>query len=155
MKTLQIQIPEGFKVESFDEQSGTVKFAPIPKDITERVKSVQDAIVELGESDEEVIELRKLQDAGITSHVLNHQEAVVLVKALNEGWIPDYTDSTQPKYEIIWDMNPSSGVGFSFFHYVFWDQVSGVCSRLVFKNTKILKYAANEFTDVFRKFQKH
>ncbi|WP_234111552.1 hypothetical protein, partial [Chryseobacterium sp. R2A-55] len=66
MNTLKIQIPEGFKVESFDEKSGTVKFAPLPKDVTERIKSIDDAVEELGENDLEVIELRKLQKAEIT-----------------------------------------------------------------------------------------
>lgn len=60
-KTLQIQIPEGFKIDNFDINSGVVKFTPIPKNIIERVKSIDDAINELGETDVEVAELRKIR----------------------------------------------------------------------------------------------
>ncbi|WP_234111392.1 hypothetical protein [Chryseobacterium sp. R2A-55] len=152
MNTLKIEIPAGFKVESFDEKSGTVKFAPLPKDVTERIKSIDDAVEELGENDLEVIELRKLQKAEITSHILKNQMAVVIIKALNEGWVPDWTNSSQYKYFPWFKMCSSSGVGFSCTVCDGWNTLSLVGSRLALKNSGLAKYAGTQFTSIFKDF---
>ena len=43
-KTLKIEIPEGFKIDNFDINSGIIKFTPIPKSITERIKTKEDVV---------------------------------------------------------------------------------------------------------------
>ncbi|MEG0760786.1 hypothetical protein [Chryseobacterium sp.] len=90
MQTLKIEIPKGFKVESFDEKTGTVKFTEIPKDIKDRVKSIGDACEVLGNQDPDVIACHTLFNAGVETHILANQELVVITKALNEGWTPDW-----------------------------------------------------------------
>ena len=150
-KTLQIQIPEGFKIDNFDINSGVVKFTPIPKNIIERVKSIDDAINELGETDVEVAELRKLENANITSHILYKQQAVVIAKALNEGWITDYTNSDQTKYEVRFYYDSSAG-GFVFHDYGRWSSATSVGSRLCFHSSKLAKYFGTQFIDIYRKY---
>ena len=150
-KTLQIQIPEGFKIDNFDINSGVVKFTPIPKNIIERIKSIDDAINELGEDDEEVAELRKLENSEITSHVLYHQQAVVIAKALNEGWIADYTNIDQTKYEPRFYYDSSAG-GFVFHDYGRWSSATSVGSRLCFHSSKLAKYFGTQFIDIHRKY---
>lgn len=150
-KTLQIQIPEGFKIDNFDINSGVVKFTPIPKNIIGRVKSIDDAINELGETDVEVAELRKLENANITSHILYKQQAVVISKALNEGWIADCTNIYQAKYEPRFYYDSSAG-GFVFGGCDYWDASPTVGSRLCFHSSELAKYFGTQFIDIHRKY---
>lgn len=151
MQTLKIEIPEGFKIDNFDINSGVVKFTPIPKSITKRIKTIEDAINELGETDVEVAELRKLENANITSHILYRQEAVVIAKALNEGWVPDYTNSNQTKYEP-WFKYDSSAGGFVDYDDVICHALTLVGSRLCFKSRELAKYFGNQFIEIHRKY---
>ena len=150
-KTLQIQIPEGFKIDNFDINSGVVKFTPIPKNIIERVKSIDDAINELGETDVEVAELRKLENANITSHILYKQQAVVIAKALNEGWIVDHSNPDQVKYEPQFYYD-SFTVGFVYFACNFWTTTSSVGSSLCFPTSEIGKYFGTQFIEIHNKY---
>ena len=150
-KTLQIQIPKGFKIEDFDINSGVIKFTPIPKNIIERVKSIDDAINELGETDVEVAELRKLENANITSHILYKQQAVVIAKALNEGWIADYTNIDQTKYEPHFYYDSSAG-GFAFIVYGSRASCTTVGSRLCFHSAELAKYFGNQFIEIHNKY---
>ena len=150
-KTLQIQIPEGFKIDNFDINSGVVKFTPIPKNIIERVKSIDDTINELGETDVEVAELRKLENANITSHILYKQQAVVIAKALNEGWIADYTNTYQRKFEPRFYYDSSAG-GFVFGGFGIRVTNSGVGSHLCFHSSELAKYFGTQFIDIHRKY---
>lgn len=151
MQTLKIEIPEGFKIDNFDINSGVVKFTPIPKSITDRIKTIQDAINELGETDVEVAELRKLVIANITSHILYRQQAVVIAKALNEGWLADYTNSNQSKYEPLFKYDSSAG-GFVFRDYGDWYSSTFVGSRLCFKSKELAEYFGKQFIEIHRKY---
>ena len=150
-RTLKIEIPEGFKIDNFDINSGVVKFTPIPKSITERIKTIEDAINELGETDVEVAELRKLENANITSHILYKQQAVVIAKALNEGWIADYTKIDQTKYEPRFYYDSSAG-GFVCYDYSRWSSATSVGSRLCFHSSELAKYFGTQFIDIYRKY---
>ena len=150
MKTLKIEIPKGFKIDNFDINSGVVKFTPIPKNIIERVKSIDDAINELGETDVEVAELRKLENANITSHILYKQQAVVIAKALNEGWVADLSDSDQCKFTAYYKI--SSAGGFVCIDLVFWVTYTAVGSRLCFKSRDLAEYFGTQFIDIHRKY---
>lgn len=151
MQTLKIEIPEGFKIDNFDINSGVVKFTPIPKSITERIKTIEDAINELGETDVEVAELRKLENANITSHILYKQQAVVIAKALNEGWIADYTNIDQTKYEPRFYYASSAG-GFVCHGYDGWATSTAVGSRLCFHSSELAKYFGTQFIEIHRKY---
>lgn len=151
MQTLKIEIPEGFKIDNFDINSGVVKFTPIPKSITERIKTIEDAINELGEDDEEVAELRKLLIANITSHILYRQQAVVIAKALNEGWVPDYTNSKQNKFEPRFYYDSSAG-SFVSDDGAYWRTNSSVGSRLCFKSKELAEYFGKQFIEIHRKY---
>ena len=60
-KTLKIEIPEGFKIDNFDINSGVVKFTPIPKSITERIKTIED-VVEIAQTTAKKI-LQEIKEA--------------------------------------------------------------------------------------------
>ena len=121
------------------------------KEITERIKTPEDAIAELGESDIAVIDYRKLLKAGVSDHILNGQLAVVIVKALNEGWEPNWDDSYEYKY-FPWFYLSGGSSGFRFFDSDYWDTASYVGSRLWLKSSDLAKYAGEQFTEVYKNF---
>lgn len=119
------------------------------KDVTERIKTIDDVFEELGECDLDVQEYRKLERANVADYILNNQLAVLITKALNEGWVPDWDNSNEYKYFPWFKMSSS---GFRSHDCVYWPAFSVVGSRLCFKNRELAKYAGEQFTDVYRKF---
>ena len=150
-KTLKIEIPEGFKIDNFDINSGVVKFTPIPKNIIERVKSIDDAINELGEDDEDVKALRVIENLSIPKHIISQLQSIIIAKALNEGWIADYTNIDQTKYEPRFYYDSSAG-GFFYYDYGLWSSATSIGSRLCFHSSKLAKYFGTQFIDIHRKY---
>lgn len=152
MKTIEIpiQVPKGFKIDSLDKEKSLITCSEIPKSIIERIKTLQEAIDELGELDEEVIELRKLENSKITSHVLYHQQAVVIAKALQHGWVADFSDSDQRKYTAYYKISSAGGFVFSVFDS--WSAAAHVGSRLCFPTFELAKYFGTQFIEIHRKY---
>ena len=122
------------------------------KDITERVKSIEDAIRELGNNDVEVIQLNRMKSIGLQNHIIGNQELIVIAKALNEGWQPDWQNDNEYKYFPWFDMDNSSSAGrFSFDGAGGQYSHSNVGSRLCFKSRELSNYAGNQFEDIYRK----
>jgi hypothetical protein len=150
MQTLTITPPAGFEVD-FNENSREIKFKKASKDIMDQIQSVEDAIDFLGKSDEDVIILQKLQQVfSDDSHPVNHQKAIVLTKAFNEGWVPDWDNTKQVKYYPWFEMGGSSG--FRFFDCGYQRSFSHVGSRLCFKSDKLAEHAGKKFTDIYKQF---
>jgi len=150
MKTLKIEIPEGFEVESFDEKKGVVKFKPSPKDVKERIKSIDDILRDNGISEKEHKEKQSLFFDSLEMQHLYYQWLVeLLAKSLNEGWTLDWDNSNEYKY-FPWFYLGSSG--FRFDVYVTWNARSCVGSRLCFKNRELAEYAGKQFTDIYKEF---
>ena len=72
-------------------------------------------------------------------------------EVLNEGWKPDWKDSSEWKYYPWMDLEDDngSGLGLSFGVYVYGISASTVGSRLVFKSRSIAEYAGKQFTDIY------
>lgn len=119
------------------------------KDVIDRIGSVDNAINELGESDIEVIEYRKLLSINSAEHIMGNQEAVIVAKALNEGWVADVLDPTQGKYTA-WFTRSSSGLRCD--DDACWDAYSFVGSRLCLKSSKLAKYFGEQFIETHKKY---
>ncbi len=151
METLKIEIPKGYVIDKFDLAKGEIKFKEKPKDVTLRIKSVYDAITELVEDDPEVIIYNNLLLTFDTDcHVVKQQEAVVLTKAFNEGWTPNWNNSNEVKYYPWFEMGGSSVFRFS--GCVDRYSLSDVGSRLCFKTRELAIHAGENFTAVYKKF---
>ncbi|WP_185249030.1 hypothetical protein [Chryseobacterium bernardetii] len=120
-------------------------------DIKERVKSIDDALKELGDNDPEVIQYLKLEAAGISGHILYTQMLVVIIKALNEDWIPDWQNENWDKWYNWFNMSSSSSGRFSFYGSFNRDSFSYCGSRLCFKSKELAQYAAKQFIDIYEK----
>lgn len=151
METLKIQIPRGFKIGKFDETTGEVSLIPLPKDIKERVKTLDDAIALLGDSDEDVIDYKAMISSCMQSHIKANQELVIITKALNEGWTPDWHNDEWDKW-FNWFYNSSSSSGrFSFNDSGNRGSHSTCGSRLCFKSSELADYAAKQFLDTYKR----
>lgn len=127
MQTLKINIPNGFKIKAFDEKTGEVNFEPIPKDIKERINSLED-IFELNNTTQEEFDAKW---KGFPPHKKAQDLEELIVAAYNEGKLPDFTDGTY-KYSPYFKHGSPSGSGFSYDGYDDGNSGSGVGARLVF-----------------------
>lgn len=149
-QTLKINIPNGFKIKKFDEQTGEVSFEPLPKDIKERIKTFDDAVKEL--------QLRGaihqfITDTMLPPDVEAYLQLRIIAAALNEGWIPDYSNSNQRKHYPWFEWKKlSSGFGFSCNGWAISGAHSRVGSPLVFKSAELAEYAGRQFEDIYRKY---
>ncbi len=150
MKTTQIEIPEGMEIDEVNKDTGTVTFRKKRK-VTDHIKSLADAIEELGDNHLEVVLYRKLQDAVGPEHPTHQQAMVVIAAALNEGWTPDWSNSDEYKYFPWFEMRGSAGFRFVG-RYDYWHSHSAVGSRLCFKSSELALYAGKTFEKTYEKF---
>jgi hypothetical protein len=146
MQTLKIQIPEGFVIDDLDKASGEIRFKAKPKDVKQRIKTVEDVLVDNGFTQESFNEqFGNLEDDERAYIILK-----MLAKSLNEGWKPNWNDSNEYKYYAWFEMGGSSG--FRCNGYDGWYSRSDVGSRLCFKTRDLAIYAGQTFTSVYKQF---
>lgn len=119
------------------------------KDSWEDIKTVEDAINKLGEKNEDVIQLRKLQSIeGLAEYILNNQIAIILTKALNDGWVANWNNHNEYKYYPWFYL----GDNFRCDDCTNWNTHSHASSRLSLKSSELAIYAGKQFTEVYKKF---
>jgi len=146
MKTLTINIPEGYLVDTFDQNTGEIRFKEKPKKLTERIKTVADVLADNGLTQEAF----NARTEDLEKDEVAYQILKMLAKSLNEGWTPDWNNDNQYKYYPWFYMGGSSG--FRFYDCGYWHSLSSVGSRLCFKSRELAEYAANQFTDTYKQF---
>lgn len=81
--------------------------------------------------------------------ILSCYRLLIIFKAINNGWIPNWNDSNQRKYfpwfEIEASNEKPSGFGFSGSGCVSWYSGAGVGSRLCCDSSEKALYIANQF----------
>jgi hypothetical protein len=153
METLSIQKEAAVKAHENAKTSGKKLLEDLfgkktfQKDVMERVKTFGDVLKELdihtGHFENSLI--------GLSDDEQAYRKAKLIVQALNEGWTPDWTDSSQGKYYPWFNMDDSSAPsGFSCDDCVIWHSVTDVGSRLCFKSSKLAQYAGEQFIDIYR-----
>jgi len=108
------------------------------------IKTFEDACSATG-TDTETINL-----PGLTDDELAYRMLKIVVKAINNGWTPDWNNFSQWKY-YAW-FNLSSGSGFSDSLCDFEYSDSGVGSRLCFESREKCEYAAKQFKNIYMQF---
>jgi hypothetical protein len=111
--------------------------------ITDRVKTYGDACEVLGISSE-IIGYDELSEDEVAYIKLK-----VVIKALNEGWKPNWDNSNEPKYYPWFYMNKP---GFRLHDVHCYDSGSHVGSRLCFQKQEVAEYAAKQFFDLYKTF---
>ncbi|MGQ0740190.1 MAG: hypothetical protein ACT4OJ_14155 [Bacteroidota bacterium] len=112
--------------------------------IMDRVKSFEDACSVLNVRAADVI--NGSEDADEAAY----KKLKSIAKALNEGWVPDWTNNRQYKYFPWFDLSSGSGLSYD----VFAGRVSysSVGSRLCFKSRELADYAGKHFIDLYTDF---
>jgi len=116
------------------------------REVTERIKTFDDVLDELGISAVEFAAATK----GLSHDEIAYRQIKLIVQALNEGWQPDWTDSDRYKYYPWFDL--SSGRGLSYNACAYGYARSGVGSRLCFKSRELAEYAGTQFKDLYEDY---
>jgi len=140
MKNIKIEIPEGYQVDEAKSTFTNIVFREIKKEITERIKTLQDAVDYLGEDDKSVIELRKNEDS-------SYQQLVCIVKALNEKYILDWGNSSERKWYSWWYLLP-----FRLYYVSYCNSNSDVPAALCFKSEELAEYTSKQFKDIYEQY---
>jgi hypothetical protein len=114
--------------------------------ITDRIKTFEDA-AQCIDPIEFVITCRRNGDA---PDEIAYKKLKIICRALNEGWTPDWSDSSQPKYFPWFKYN--SGFGFSITLCDYWYSATTVGSRLCFHSAELAEYAGKQFQKEYNEF---
>lgn len=112
--------------------------------ITDRVKTIEDVCKELG-VDISTAWNTQTEEA----HVVAYKQMVLIARALNEGWVANWDDSSEPKWYAWWYMDKP---GFRLYGCLYDYSASTVGARLVFKSEALARYAAEQFKDIYKIF---
>jgi hypothetical protein len=84
--------------------------------------------------------------------MIAHSKLVIIAKAINGDWVPDWTNGEWDKYYPWFDMSSPSGGGFSFDVDDIWNANSYVGSRLCFESREKAKYAGTQFEELYKTY---
>ena len=118
--------------------------------ITDRVKTYEDACRELSMNP---LDKNKLIGFGFTKHDIAYKKLVTIIKALNEGWVPDVCDSSVYRW-YPWFKTNGSPSSFAFGGSYCGDAraAAGGGSRLCLKSKELSEYCGKQFIDLWKQF---
>lgn len=118
--------------------------------ITDRVKTYEDACRELSMNP---LDKNKLIGFGFTKHDIAYQKLVTIVKALNEGWVPDVCDYRVYRWYPWFKTNGSpSSFAFDVSYCACASARAGCGSRLCLKSKELSEYCGKQFIDLWKQF---
>ncbi len=127
-------LEENFGIEFFN-----------PKTIFDKVKTFEDACNVKG------INMFEWFDKynNIPKHILAEMQLEIIIEVMNEGWTPNWKDSSEYKWYPYFDLG---GSGFSLYGCLTRNSVSGVGVRLCTKNEDLCRYIATQFIDIYKDY---
>lgn len=125
---------------------GKEAFAP---KVTDQVKTFEEACSVLGIDSKKILPYTKATTPD--QKALNAAAKLfIIARALNQGWKPDWNDSSQWKYYPYFKMK--SGFGFSYTRTDYGLTTSHVGSRLCFKTEELATYAGKQFESIYNDY---
>jgi|SRR6478609_8669058 len=83
--------------------------------------------------------------------MIAHAKLIIVAKAINGDWVPDWSNWHQYKYYPWFNMDSLSAYGFSSDDYGFLELAySGVSSRLCFETRDQAKYVGKQFEELYK-----
>ena len=171
-KKLEIEIPEGKTAVG---RNGILTLIDEPeKDVRKRIKTFEDACHEIG-IDAEAWNRDKIS-LGLEPDVLAFLKLRIIVKALNEGWEPRFTEDEcryypwfilytgeeynkldeEEKSRVVYrSYNNAVALGGVSYAYAYYDSsytVAYVGVRLAFKTSELAAYCGRQFLDIWADF---
>lgn len=119
-----------------------------------QIKSFEDACKAL-KIGTELPDVSKLPERHAKA-IVAHYKLVIIAQALNEGWVPDWSNRSEWKYYPWFDVEASkeqsSGSGLSYYVCVCVCTHTPVGSRLAFKSEEVAKYAGTQFVELYEEY---
>lgn len=110
--------------------------------ITDRVKTILDAYAVTGTP--------YIIPEGLTPDEVAYRHLKVVVKALNEGWTPNWDKDEEMKYYPWFYLDATSGFRLNCVDWCY--ESSPVGSRLCFRSRELAEYATMQFHDLYKQF---
>lgn len=181
-KEITIPVPDGKRAEWINGVLTLVDEAKVDnRPVTERIKTLEDACRELGEDHPFVLayqntNLRDPEVAEENRDILAYMKLRIIVAALNEGWVPQFTENeyryfpwfffyTKEEYDKLDDDEKgrcvlrSGSYASSSFGFVCCGAVFGASnshasygSRLAFRTRELAAYAGRQFIEEWADF---
>lgn len=117
--------------------------------VTERIKTYEDACVELGITP---IDESTLSSNGFTKDEIAYRKIKTITEALNEGWKPDWENENQKKWFPYFYPNSSSGFVVDDAGYGYSSATAANGLRLCFKSDELAEYAGKQFVELYKEF---
>ncbi len=125
MKTIKVEIPEGYEAESFDDKTAEVKLRPKGVKRGTDILTVADLLAANGLTQEQFDQ----QSEGLDPDEKAYRLMKLLAKTLNEGWLPNWDNPNEYKHYPWFYMDGGSS-GFQFNDNDNWNSNSNVSSHL-------------------------
>ena len=151
IKELKIEIPKGYAIKAFDTKTGIVSWKK-DGNIKDRIKNFDDVLEELGSSDEDVIDYKVLSSNNVSKFILASLQIKMIVRVLNEGWIPDWTNNSEYKW-YPWAYLYKNGE-LPLGNCVYYYSNAGCSAHFCFKSEDICKYAFKTFNKEYFEYFK-
>ena len=168
MKTIKLQIPDGKRAEW---QNGVLTLVDEkPQDVTERIKTFEDALNELGDDNVLVKEYWAYIDLNVqlSNDIIAYLRLRVITAALNEGWTPQFIKGecrwyfwydliTKEQYDKLSDEDKRravlrGGLVYAGAYSASSHSYMSYGSRLAFKSEKLADYAGRQFAEIYADF---
>lgn len=179
---IEIEIPKGCKAEWVN---GVLTLIQDKKEdlrpVTERVKTFEDAVAELGEDNNLVMMFKHFEAEGFAAgseDLIAYLKLRIITAALNEGWTPQFTGDEYRYYtwfdlygEQEWNdlsedtkrqrgvlfggyayVGANAGFVYAYSYYTPSDTDANIGSRLCFKNRELALYAGKQFASLWLDF---
>ena len=119
-------------------------------DIKEKIKSYEDACKELG-LDPKNLPIVDLLPEKDQKSIIAYYKLIIIIRALNEGWEPDFSDHSQRKY---WNYLWIDAAGFVYANTSITATYAAayVGSRLCFKDYATAQFAIKNFKSLYEEY---
>lgn len=125
---------------------------PLSNDIRDKVKTLADAIKITGiKKDAEIMALLNYKGADeLMIAARTFVELSIIIQALNEGWVPDFSNSNEYKWYVY--MKHVAGSGLAYYDVDYWITSSNAGARLALKSRELGEYAGQQFENKYKIF---
>jgi hypothetical protein len=114
------------------------------------IKTYEDACVKLGIDPDNVPDSSNIPDE-FRKPIIAHYKLMIIYKAINNGWKPDWSNDNQWKY-FPWFKVLSSGFGFSLSLFNYDITSTSVGSRLCTDTSEKARYIGEQFESEYREY---
>ena len=152
MKKIEIEIPDGKRAEWVNSVLTLVD--DTPKDVRDRIKTLEDACAELGDAhpfvQQHYYTAAAYKGDPMTEDFIAYLKLRIITAALNEGWKPQFVAGESRWYpwfsaiQGVLECTTANKAG------VLSYAVNGV--RLAFKSRELAEYAGTQFVNIYKDF---